>query len=91
MATVSVRGRSFTCGQQTSVLESMRRQGVSAIKVGCRNGGCGVCKVRVRSGDYRCGKMSRAHVSKHEESEGWALACRTYANGDLELELPEPD
>lgn len=33
---------------------------VSTIEYACRRGGCGNCKVRVLSGDYRIGQVSRA-------------------------------
>jgi len=90
VARVTVAGQTFECRPGQSVLKAMEGRGVFPIKVGCRNGGCGVCKVRVRSGGYHTGKMSRAHVTVEEEAQGWTLACRTFCDEDLELELPAP-
>ncbi len=53
------------------------------LPVGCRRGGCGVCRIRVLSGSYRTGPMSRDHVSASDEAEGVALACAVWALGDL--------
>jgi CDP-4-dehydro-6-deoxyglucose reductase len=56
------------------------------IRVGCRRGGCGVCRVRVLSGDYSTCKMSRAHVSDTDETARYALACCLFAESDLAIE-----
>lgn len=71
-----------------------RAQGFGRLKnmprklpVGCRRGGCGVCRVRVTDGDFRTTPMSRAHVSAEEEAEGIVLACAIYPLGDLTLSL----
>ncbi|MDF1802083.1 2Fe-2S iron-sulfur cluster binding domain-containing protein [Thalassovita sp.] len=57
-----------------------------AVRVGCRQGGCGACRVKVIKGEYTTAKMSRAHVTEEEEAEGFALACRLYPQSDLEIE-----
>lgn len=68
------------------LLEVERDPRGTPIQVGCRGGGCGVCRVRVVSGEYRVGRMSRAHVSEADEAAGYALACRLYPLSDLVLE-----
>lgn len=70
-----------------AVLIAMERKGLAVVPVGCRGGGCGICKVRVLEGAYHTGPMSRAKVSAGEEDEGYALACRLYAEGPLVLEV----
>ena len=80
-------GESFFCNSEKSVLggmEGLRRKG---IPVGCRSGGCGVCKIRIEKGTVRHGPTSRAHVSLEEEAAGVALACRCYPEADLELSV----
>lgn len=67
------------------VLRAMERAGLKGISVGCRNGGCGLCKVQVLKGEYRLGKMSRAQVSEIDEREGYALACKLYPLSDIEV------
>jgi len=80
-------GDSYQCHPETDVLRGMEQLGFKGIPVGCRGGGCGVCKVRVISGDYRVRKMSRACVSAEEEAEGIVLACKLYPLDDLEVEV----
>ncbi|MBL6751046.1 MAG: 2Fe-2S iron-sulfur cluster binding domain-containing protein [Nevskia sp.] len=80
-------GERFGCAAGLDVLRGMECLGRRGIPVGCRGGGCGVCKVRVLDGDYRTAKMSRACVSEQEQAQGYALACRLYADGDLRLQV----
>lgn len=75
----------FTCGSNETLLRAMERLGHKGIPVGCRGGGCGVCKIRILSGKTRAKRMSRAHVSEQEESEGYLLACRAFAESDIAL------
>jgi ferredoxin len=77
----------FQCNPGSSLLEGMQRLSRKGIPIGCRGGGCGVCRVQVLSGDYQCKKMSRDHVSAGEQSEGIGLACRLYPESDLEVEV----
>ena len=60
------------------------------LPVGCRRGGCGICRVRVTSGQYRAVVMSRAHISAEEEANGVVLACCIYPLSDLSLRLETP-
>lgn len=78
---------SFGCPADLDVLRAMECLGRKGIPVGCRGGGCGICKVRVVEGPYRTGVMSRACVSSDEQSEGYALACKLFAEGDLRLQV----
>lgn len=84
--TVAGGGETFTCAAGQDVLSAMLRQGRAGIKVGCRGGGCGACRVQVLAGDYRTGKMSRAQVSVEDEGAGICLACKLLPEGDLVLQ-----
>lgn len=75
--TVTQTGESYPCATTESLLQGMLRLGRKGIPVGCVNGGCGVCKVRILDGRItRLGPISRAHVSVEEEAAGCTLACR---------------
>ncbi|MEQ8275082.1 MAG: 2Fe-2S iron-sulfur cluster-binding protein [Deltaproteobacteria bacterium] len=65
------------------LLAALAARGLAVVPVGCRGGGCGVCRVRVLAGDYTCRPMSQRHVSAEARGEGYALACRVYPRGDL--------
>ena len=80
----------FSCPAHERVLVAMERQGLRQLPVGCRGGGCGVCRVRVTSGRYRTGRMSRAHVSTGDEAAGIALACQLMPETDLSLRRAAP-
>lgn len=80
-------GETLSCGEAYSLLQSMERLGRKGIPVGCRNGGCGVCKIRVIDGTVERRVMSRAHVSVEEEATGFALACRITPRSNLAIQV----
>ncbi|MGR9091142.1 MAG: 2Fe-2S iron-sulfur cluster-binding protein [Gammaproteobacteria bacterium] len=76
----------FTCKDGQNVLLAMERLGRKGIPVGCRGGGCGICRVQVLGGGaYRTLKMSRAQVSEVDEAAGVCLACKLLPEGDLTI------
>lgn len=94
--TVTVEGAGATsCFVGERVLVALERgQGLGKLRglprklpVGCRRGGCGVCRARVLKGEYRREPMSRAHISERDEVEGLILACSIYPLSDLLLRL----
>lgn len=86
--TVTVVGhdRSFRCPDTRSVLHGMEQAAAAGIQVGCRSGGCGVCRIQVTAGTYTARRMSRAHVSEADVASGLVLACRTFPTSDLTVE-----
>lgn len=78
-------GEHFPCSDTRSLLEGMVALDRKGIPLGCRNGGCGVCKVEILSGDFVTRVMSRAHVSADEERQGRVLACRVRPATDIRL------
>jgi ferredoxin len=83
--TIEDDGQTYRCAEHRSLLEGMEQLGREGIPVGCRNGGCGVCKVQVTSGNYTTRVMSRAHVSEEDEAQGRVLACRVRPTSDIRL------
>ena len=77
----------FTARPDEHLLAGMERLGRRGIPVGCRGGGCGVCKVQVLEGRVRRLKMSRDCVSREDEAQGQALACRIHAESDLRIRV----
>jgi ferredoxin len=81
-------GETYLCSEAETLLAGMTRLGKRGIPVGCVNGGCGVCKISIRSGRVRkVGAMSRAQVSVEEEAKGVCLACRVAPLEDLAVEV----
>ena len=85
--TVAQTGDSFDCFPHENLLTGMLRLGRKGIPVGCVNGGCGVCKVEITSGDYVKRVMSRDYVSVEDEAAGRVLACRVKPSSDITLRV----
>ena len=85
--TIAETGESFRCSDQETLLVGMERLGKRGIPVGCRGGGCDVCKVEIVSGAYRKKVMSREYVSVEDEAAGRVLAGRVWPAGDIVLRV----
>jgi len=77
----------FMCGEESSLLFAMNKAGAKYIPVGCRAGGCGVCKVQILSGECHTKTMSRAKVTELDEACGVVLACRAYPRSDMVIDV----
>lgn len=58
--TIEDTAEHYPCDEHESVLHGMARLGRRGIPLGCRGGGCGVCKVQVTQGSYEAKVMSQA-------------------------------
>jgi ferredoxin len=86
--TIENSGETFTCSPDNNVLRAMEQLGRKEIPVGCRGGGCGVCRVQVLDGgEYHTGKMSREQISEDDEAKGICLACKLVPDSDLQLKV----
>ncbi len=91
MATYSITivdtGVTYRCPETKTVLEGMECLGRRGIPVGCRGGGCGVCKVEIVSGQFSTEVMSAEHVCPADLEEKRVLACRVRPNSDLVVRI----
>lgn len=79
-------GEVFRAREDESVLEAAEGLGRRCLAVGCRHGGCGVCRIEVVEGRWAFARpMSRDHVSEEDERAGRVLACRIRAESDLRI------
>ena len=85
--TIDSTGEVFRCAEDVHVLAAMEQACCHGIPVGCRNGGCGACKVRITTGSYQTRKMNRAVLSAAEEADGCVLACKTYPRSDIAVHV----
>lgn len=83
-------GDRYACRSDQTVLAAMESLGRRGIPVGCRGGGCGICKVRVTRGHYLAQKMSQGVLNAQEQAAGVVLACRVRPTSDLVLEVVGP-
>jgi ferredoxin len=84
--TVQPLGQSFGCAPGWHLLDGVERSGTKASPVGCRRGGCGVCRVRVIDGQFNTKVMSKAYCTEHDIAAGEVLACRVFPTTDLVVE-----
>lgn len=85
--TIDNTDETFACSGEDNLLKAMEQLMRKGIPVGCRNGGCGVCKVHVTEGRYEKRKMSRAVISVEEEAQGYVLACKTHPLSDMTVNV----
>lgn len=78
---------SFACREDQTVLAAMSQAGQKCMTVGCRSGGCGVCRVQVIDGAFETGLMSRSQVSEDDRARGIVLACQLVPHSELEIRV----
>lgn len=79
-------GEQFVCAEDEVILAAMRRAGCGPIHTGCFGGGCGICKMKLLTGEvHHAKRMSRAHVTEEEQAQGFALICCVQPRSDILL------
>ncbi|GAB3062348.1 2Fe-2S iron-sulfur cluster-binding protein [Monashia sp. NPDC004114] len=59
-----------------------------AYTVGCKRGGCAICKVDVHEGSFTYNRpVADSVISVSERSDGTCLSCRAVPESDLTIEL----
>ncbi len=72
-----------------SILYAANKAGLQ-IKSSCgTEGTCGRCKVRVLEGNYYYEENFSSNLSKKLRDEGFVLACKSYVNDNLTIEIPQ--
>lgn len=83
--TVEGTGESFRCASDRTILKAMESLGRKGIPVGCRGGGCGICRVLIVQGQVESRHMSRTQVTLDDEGSGIVLACKAKPLNDVRL------
>jgi CDP-4-dehydro-6-deoxyglucose reductase len=87
--TVRPSGHEFLVEGHASLLQAGLHSGLR-LNYGCGNGSCGMCKVRVISGDVTKTQHFDYQLSENEKAQGYTLmCCHTAASSELTLELLE--
>ncbi len=87
-ATVIPSGHEFFVEGAESILEAGLRGGL-ALNYGCSNGNCGLCKIRVVSGETRRIRHHDYALTEAEKGVGYILGCSNTAVTDVVLEADE--
>ena len=89
MARITVQGTGvdITSYPGETMLDALKRTG-NAIRVGCRRGGCAICKVEVIEGTFEYTRPIADKVLTDEEKDkGTCLTCRAVPTSDMVVSL----
>lgn len=89
--TIEPDGIAARAAADETVLAALGRAGLR-YRVGCRRGGCGICKVQLVIGEVRYQRPIAASVlSSDERVAGICLSCRAVPITNIVIELQEGD
>ena len=89
--TVRPSGHQFAVEGHDTLLQAGMRAGLK-LNYGCGNGSCGMCKVRITSGQVVRTMHTDYALSDIEKSQGYVLACaHTAGSAELTMETLEAD
>lgn len=80
-------GRSVPAEEGISALEALRSAGIYLVSTCGGEGTCGKCRVRLLEGD--AGPGAEAGAAREGDEPGMVLACQSYPEGDILIEIPE--
>jgi len=87
--TLKPSGHQFSIEGHDTLLQAGLKAGL-ALNYGCGNGSCGMCKVRVISGEVVKAMPHDYHLSEAEKQQGYTLMCaHTAASSEITLETLE--
>ena len=89
--TILPDGLQVTAAEAETVLKALSRAGLR-YRVGCKRGGCGICKVQLVLGEVRYERpVADSVLSDDERVEGICLSCRAVPITNIAIELQEGD
>jgi ferredoxin len=91
VVTVYPSGEAIFLDPGETVLSGLYKAGF-AYAVGCRRGGCAVCKVDCRSGRFDYDHpIADSVLAAVERADGTCLTCRAVPRGDITIEMRDED
>ena len=85
--TVQPDGIEVELREGETILEGLYRNGY-AYRVGCRRGGCAICKVDLVNGQVEYNRtVAQAVLTDDERATGTCLSCRAVPVGDVTVAL----
>ncbi len=89
--TILPDGLQVTAAEAETVLAALSRAGLK-YRVGCKRGGCGICKVQLVLGEVRYERpIAESVLSDDQRVEGLCLSCRAVPITNIAIELQEGD
>jgi ferredoxin len=91
VVTVHPSGEVVYLDPDETVLSGLYRAGY-AYAIGCRRGGCAVCKVDCLSGQFNYDHpIAESVLTGDERADGTCLTCRAVPEGDITIEMRNED
>ena len=89
--TILPDGVRVTVGDDETLLRALSRAGLR-YRVGCKRGGCGICKVQLKLGEVRYERpVADSVLTDDERVEGICVSCRAVPLTNIVIELQEGD
>ena len=89
--TILPDGLQVTAGDDETLLRALARAGLR-YRVGCKRGGCGICKVTLTLGEVRYERpVADSVLGDDERVAGICLSCRAVPLTNVVIELQEGD
>ena len=89
--TVLPDGLHVTAVGEETLLRALGRAGLR-YRVGCKRGGCGICKLHLLAGEIRYERpIADTVLTDDERVEGICLSCRAVPITNIAIELQEGD
>ncbi len=89
MPTVTIHptGEVVFLDPEETVLSGLHKAGY-AYTIGCRRGGCAICKVDCRDGRFTYNRpIADSVLTEEERSDGTCLSCRAVPETDITIEM----
>lgn len=80
-------GKTISVIPKSSVLESLQKEGIFLTSSCGGKGTCGKCKIILKSGAINI--RSALKLTQDEIKKGYALACQSFPQGDVTIEIPK--
>jgi CDP-4-dehydro-6-deoxyglucose reductase len=85
--TIHPTGEVIYLEPEETVLSGLYKAGY-AYTIGCRRGGCGICKVDCREGGFSYNRpIADTVITPEECTDGTCLSCRAVPDGDITIEM----
>ncbi|MCR6568355.1 hypothetical protein B9X71_07155 [Acinetobacter baumannii] len=79
-------GHYYSNKSDETLLTAAINSNLKEIPSGCRNGGCGICLLKILDGSYMCKEMSEKKIDRNNQCY---LSCKVYPLSDLIVEIPK--
>jgi len=80
-------GKSIPIAKGESILSALKKSGIYLVASCGGKGTCGKCRVKITSGKYKTARAEK--ISKSDRDKGTVLACQTFPENDISLEILE--